>query len=475
MADKTKNPFAEEALDHFDFDQIGKSEVHKPEDHGFGGDHGFEDDATNTEPFEHFGGEETFSAPGGDEDFFASGEDDFGGPPTPESVEMSSLHGDAHQEFGGLGDDGFGKDGDDDYSGVDPFSDEEADADGHQPDGHADPFSDEHVAEADDEIPAKPARAAAASSAGLLQNKNVQYAGGAVALAVVGYIGYAMVLPILFPPSDAPVVAQTQPAIGQSGSFPSTLPAMTASNDAPKNTAVAVVPKQPVATQTPPAAQTALPLDFGTTPATPVAVQTPPVVVAQPVATQPVAAQPVTQAPPAALAVQTPPPAVAVPVTVPVAAVKPVAADPSDDLVGGAGRGGIAEMKAAPPATVPSADIAALSLKIDDVARRLDAVEAKVVGLTGPVAGAVKATVPATAVRAPAASTGGVVAPLKPPIIEHVVLRGVSRDIGWISTKAGVVEVRVGDTVPDAGVVESFQNYRGQWIAVTDKGIILPR
>jgi hypothetical protein len=179
-------------------------------------------------------------------------------------------------------------------------------------------------------------------------------------------------------------------------------------------------------------------------------------------------------------------PIIAPPVDTAVKIDAPIKIDPLDEMVGGSDRGGLASMKddaqeVAPVIDAPvvaSADIAALASRLDEVVKRIETIEKKVASFGASFEGTAEIKTPVASEKPevlPAVADGGVSAPLKPPIIENVVLRGVSRDIAWIATGKGVVEVKVGDSIEDAGVVESFQNYRGRWIAVTDKGIILPR
>jgi hypothetical protein len=398
------------------------------------------------EPTEDFGG--------GDVDF------DFGGPPSPQSVELESLSGNPDEEFGDFtGGDGFGT-----TLASDPYAE-----DGGAPARKAthDPFSDDdddHTVAVEDE------GSEAAPSKGETKPGIKYYAGVAAAVAVVGFIGYTQVLPMFIPQDSAPVVAEA-PSIIQNGPVSANLPPIPAVQQPQQTAAIPAVPAvDPVTAPVDGTTASGLPALAlpGTAPAAtdnpitagaPATVDNPVVAEAKPSLELPSAGQPVAQA--------------------------PAKVDPIDEMVGGSDRGGLASMKgdsaespAKEAAPIGNADIAALASRLDEVVKRIDAIEQRVASFGATFDGntVAKAHVAAdTSVTLPAVADGGVTAPLKPPIIENAVLRGVSRDTAWIATGKDVVEVKVGDTVADAGVVESFQNYRGRWIAVTDKGIILPR
>jgi hypothetical protein len=74
----------------------------------------------------------------------------------------------------------------------------------------------------------------------------------------------------------------------------------------------------------------------------------------------------------------------------------------------------------------------------------------------------------------PVASFDSVIPPLKPIIVNGVVLKGVSRDVAWIKVgDAQTIEARVGDELPKGGKVVAIRNYRGDWVIVTSEGIIV--
>jgi hypothetical protein len=154
-------------------------------------------------------------------------------------------------------------------------------------------------------------------------------------------------------------------------------------------------------------------------------------------------------------------------------------ADPVDDLVGGSDRGGIDAVKSASVATVaPSGRD--YGKDIDALISRLDTLEGKVEQLADGFdkvvqskASTVDAPSGSQMVEVPAAASSDAVPPMKPPIVEAASLKGVAGDMAWVSTKSGVVEVRVGDVVPNAGKVVAIRNYRDQWIVVTTDGLIV--
>nr|WP_250807669.1 hypothetical protein [Neorhizobium tomejilense] len=478
MADPKKETFDLGADQDFDFNKIAEFETDAgaigtdgPEEadyasFGSSGDsagYAFDDDKT---VFPSSGAEPDFATdfePGNDFSAQAIDPFDFAEPPSPESVELASMNGNPDEEFGDFGGPSAGND--DFYAGntatPDPFADDDAN-DAYQANGTVDPFADDGDQAQEDEQPA----AAPAKEASKLGVK--QLGGLAVAVALVGYVGFTQVLPMFIPQDGGQVVAENQPAIDQ-GQLPSTLPATSTNvtptlEPTPGVKDIAAVPA-PV-DGTPQLALPGINLD--------------------PVATAPVtqtaqADQPVAVAPDAKPTDKVPD--IALPGTVKTANT-PVAADPIEDFVGGNDRGGIGSMKdaepvveVAAPAVAPAA-LESITKRLDDVIKRIETIERRVADIASaaPVETTVASLpVPATDTAVVVPANPGLSAPLKPPIIETAVLRGVSRDVAWIATGKDVVEVKVGDTIPNAGVVESFQNYRGRWIAVTDKGIILPR
>lgn len=284
----------------------------------------------------------------------------------------------------------------------------------------------------------------------------------AAAAAVVVIGGAAYTLPSILG-GDSPVeVAQVQPIADKPAEFPLTLPSTDKAAPEVAPTKVAQADPAPVA---PPTAQA-------------------------PAITIPQLGSPAEQPKPAEINPATTPsaPALALPSAPDLSqggqdlasTPAPAADDPYKGMIGGAERGGIDALKNQPPkveapapvaSAAPSADVAALSA-------RLDALEGKVDRLSDKFDNFVDATIKepvkasAPVVSAPVQS-GDIVPPMKPPIIEDVSLKGVAGEVAWISTKSGVIEVKVGDDVPNGGKVVSFRNYRGDWILVTTTGLIV--
>jgi hypothetical protein len=456
--------------DDIDFANFGAGDTDK--DFGFGEDGGFGGSADN----------DPFAVPADGPDPF-----DFGGPPSPDSAEFDTMTGDPDSEFGD-----FGKeDSETSKPGFDPFAEDhsgEASASSTYDHDAIDPFAsnddtdhDEHAGAGEEQSRAGKKTRAKSSGAG--QSKVVQYGVAAAVVLVGGFVGYTKVLPMFMPHQQ--VVAQTDADVGDNtANFPTDLPGKTSNvsaeerKDEPKPVVAKVEPSATAKAND----QQVGSLDLAAT------------------ETSPSPVKPADQ--PALTADMKPGDAVKVadPKTPDLAAGKnDQTAEVSLDheLTDGSDRGGIVSMKGDPADAKPEAvkeapkegDLAAVNARIDDIARRIGEVEAKVASLSAPAVTAVPsppvkddqpevADLPAAADDAnlPAPAVG-VVAPLKPPIIREVILRGVGQggDMAWLGTSKGLVEVKVGDSVEKAGVIQSFQNYRGRWIAVTDKGIILPK
>lgn len=428
--------------------------------------------AARAKPSDEDFGAEDFGSDFGGGDFDASdfdAADPFSDtmPPTPESVDNEAMSGDADKEFGDFessNDDflstpksKFAQDVNEDFDspsqfdssaeGIDdPFADDGLD-------GGTDTFEDTPSAE--DEV--KPT----AGSSNI-----VKYAGIAAALVAGVWFGTPYVKSMLG--NNTPVeTAQITPA--PAPSFPSALPSASAQKPAPSATAPTI-----------PA--TALPAPTMPTSATPSAVQVNPTpVAATPSITIPSSSMPASSA------------------LVTAATATPAAA--VDDMAGGSNRGGLDQMKAQASSGVSDTDFAALSGKVAAIGTRISSMESQIEAMK-PVLDQVSGLLKAQAANGkgatglPEANAAGsaavlptsgnpaahgtsadseVTAPLKPPIIEDAVLRGVSRDTAWISFGGKVKEAHVGDTFESAGTIQSFQNYRGRWIAVTDKGIIVAK
>jgi hypothetical protein len=316
-----------------------------------------------------------------------------------------------------------------------------------------DPFADVTGTTASANEAAAPAPAPASTEPGVLaRHRNLLMGVAGVAAAAVAVVyGAPMFL------GGGPAVTVTQPAPIQSAdnSFPTALPSQSSAGQE-------VAQARPQAMPIPALPTPAVPASKPVTPAT----------------------EPLSIDLPAA-------PSLDLPKVVPVEQApehigsKPVKADiakfdPVDDLVGGIDRGGIDAVKSAPVASNAPAGGRDYGKDIDALISRLDSLEGKVEQLADgfdkvvqakPSTVVTPAGAPAVEVPAPASSDS--VPPMKPPIIETASLKGVAGDMAWVSTKSGVVEVRVGDVVPNAGKVVAIRNYRDQWIVVTTDGLIV--
>lgn len=421
------------------------------------------------------------SAPLGDDDPFNSATDDdaFGGNDSFYSLEQMPDADGGSTDFGDVGgdDDAFGDiktdsestgydfgstDDDlpvskaitddassfDDEAENDPFADTAATY-SNDDDGVSDPF-----ASADDQ-PAEYEEIVAA-------NENERPAGSSklkfylmtAAAVVVGAFGIVYVAPSFLGGDQTPQVAQVDPITPAPAQFPSTLPQ---NNTAGEEVAMVAPPMTPAVDTAP---NPVLPV---TTPETPV-LSIPPL--AAP-ATAPAATLPSVK------------PSVEAPVMAPV---DTVIDDPLKDMVGGSGRGGIDALKDKAPVVAPVAAPAEQSEDLASILSRLGSLESKVekladsfdnyVQLQPAAAAPAKPAVTRSDAR-PVVQSGEIIPPMKPPIIEGASLKGIAGDLAWISTGSGVVEVRIGDTVPKGGKVVAFKNYRGSWIVVTTDGLIV--
>ena len=64
--------------------------------------------------------------------------------------------------------------------------------------------------------------------------------------------------------------------------------------------------------------------------------------------------------------------------------------------------------------------------------------------------------------------------PRKPSVLTNYRLAGVSRDMAWIETSAGVSKVQIGQNINGVGVVQGITQVDGNWAVVTPLGLILP-
>jgi len=474
------------------------------DDDAFPGEDGFSEGAGD--PFSEFqmGGAEPSPPAAGaagfeqqdDDEFFES--DEFEGMPMPDAP---VTQGDADDEFADVG--STQSQFDDEGDAADFAEDGGQPADGQ---GEDDEFVDDDVftgggaAAAGDEFAedeadeqafpeAQPAPAAAGKSP---LSKLIFPAAAVVALGTVGYAGYSFVMPLLGVEETPATVATTtaQPPVG---TMPSALPGLQGGLDVPGAGTVGPKAIQPPQQQAAPAAQPALggPQQQQLPPAEGVARATNPFGAGVPSAAPVIPAVPAAPAAPAGAPGA--PPALALPTLPPLGGTPSAAAlpaDTSDDLVGGAERGGIGAMRPAAPAQAPAvpaavpsapsgsaqpADVAAIERQIADLRGDIGSIRREIAALTSRLEQIRSApSVPQEGAAPSRASTlpSDVVPPLKPAIVEGVTLKGVSRDVAWVSTGSGVVEVKEGDTIPGAGQVVRFRAYGGDWVLVTTQGLV---
>lgn len=160
-----------------------------------------------------------------------------------------------------------------------------------------------------------------------------------------------------------------------------------------------------------------------------------------------------------------------------------------DDLVGGPDRGGLDAIRAntdiaegLPP--VSAVDFSEIEhrleimeknfeMQLSALANRLDGLSERVRVSSAVEQGSTPAIVPQEVVHVEQGDISKLIPPLKPLIVETASLKGVSRDLAWVSTSSGVVEVRVGDMIPGAGRVNNIVNYDGKWMIISDGGLVI--
>lgn len=69
---------------------------------------------------------------------------------------------------------------------------------------------------------------------------------------------------------------------------------------------------------------------------------------------------------------------------------------------------------------------------------------------------------------------GDVDLPSKPMVVDGYALKGVSRGMAWIDTGYGIIQVGVGHSIDGVGKVQRIAQGQGNWMVVTDAGLILP-
>lgn len=384
--------------------------------------------------------------------------------PTPGArAEKAAAPGNPDDEFGDIAEDGFGgnafaqADGFDAGDGL--FEDDDKDTP-EQPDEDDDPFADDAgdaareakdpFADDDAETAADGQEPHAGSAPPRRGNRLVVPLALAASVAFAGYVGYSVLLPMFA--SSPPVPVETAVVIPADPAFPAALPGQPGGLGLPEAPA-APAPSAPVLPSVPavtPPQLTDPDLSMGTTGAEQPSLPAPDAPVVVDAAAPPAKAEPVLKAPDGA-------------------------AVPSlDDIVGGEGRGGIVSMRGpdTAEAPLPQVDLSAIEARIAAIEKKVDDLAAKIAGQPSPPVSSVDGTKQMSAAPA-AADLSASIPPLKPEILESATLKGVSRDLAWVSTGSGVVEVREGDTIPGAGRVLKIREYEGRWIVVTSDGIVV--
>lgn len=391
----------------------------------------------------------------------------------------------------------------------DPYENDEGSGDDYDVDREGADSEIEDDEFADDEVEenaASPSRGAKKRSASADRPGIGKFAvplAAVLGVCVMGYGAYSYVSPMIFGGPE-PIQSASPPVQPQASSFPTSLPG--------KQTP----PMQPLSQPLPPSTtqQSSMP------PPAPAPIQS--AQVAQPAAMPPPpqifqSAQGSGLPPPQAPHMAQPvfPPQGGLPGGIVLPEMRRDASSPEssvgsdNELVGGSNRGGIAAMKEAlprPDAMSPSIEEKFGSLQVQiDALRNQILVLADALNGRGAVSSSAPQPMPAQPLSypppqpmppqptgvvvhpAPMPSAGsgqefqqavqpipvGLLPPLKPVIVEGVSLKGVSRDVAWVSTASGVVEVKEGGMIPNAGEVIKIKSYGGDWIVVTTQGIIV--
>lgn len=302
-----------------------------------------------------------------------------------------------------------------------------------------------------------------------LLSKLILPVGLAATVAVVGFVGYSYIMPSSKP--AAPAVAQNEVKT-QAPAFPKTLPGQSITSTPPAAGSVSPPADKPavpggVKNSAPTELSFDLPADTnkdtGKNPVSPPSVSgnsalpTPAVTAAQQPAVNgtPTSVKPLDQS-----ATASPKPAVSTPV-----------ADTN---------------------FVSKDDLKSVLKRLDDMQSKMNSLEGKVEKLAinfqdkvsmpiSPSLPGAGASLPVSTDNpgslnsnaSPVATVDSVNPPLKPVIIDGIKLAGVSGDIAWVKTGADTSEVHVGDVLPHGGKVLSIRDYLGDWIIVTDQGIIV--
>lgn len=108
--------------------------------------------------------------------------------------------------------------------------------------------------------------------------------------------------------------------------------------------------------------------------------------------------------------------------------------------------------------------------KVAKLAETLERRSAAASAAADPVTtGSIAPTSPAPQLHAPATRPAG------QPIVEGWALRNVYNGTAVIQGRIGLVEVEPGDTIPGLGRIETIRRQDGQWVVVTNRGLVIPR
>jgi hypothetical protein len=75
--------------------------------------------------------------------------------------------------------------------------------------------------------------------------------------------------------------------------------------------------------------------------------------------------------------------------------------------------------------------------------------------------------------ESPAAPMPSEAKPVKPPVVEGWVLRGVADGVALVEGRHGVIEIEPGDSLPGIGRIHEIKRQDGRWVVVTPKGLIV--
>jgi hypothetical protein len=63
----------------------------------------------------------------------------------------------------------------------------------------------------------------------------------------------------------------------------------------------------------------------------------------------------------------------------------------------------------------------------------------------------------------------------RPPVIKGWVLQNVYAGLAYIVSPEGIMEVAVGDRLPNGGRVEAIRRENGRWVVLTTRGMVVMR